>query len=96
MKMHRNAVEAAVSAAGDKLTEADKPLVELARSLADQVDATGLTGPGTRLAGTYLTCVRTLLARIGTLAPDVKQSRLAKMRAENDFVAARARRRKSS
>ena len=83
MKIHSSAVEAAIEAAGDRLTAADGPLLELARTLAAQMDATGLNGPGTRLAGTYLTCVRTLAARIGTPRPDRTATPLARMRAEH-------------
>ena len=67
MDTHTKAVEAAVEAAGAALTDADGPLLELVRTLAVQMDATGPDGPGTRLAGTYLTAVRTLMARTATI-----------------------------
>ena len=77
---HTNAVEAAIEAAGARLTDADKPLIELARALAKQVDAAGSDGPGTRLAGTYLTTVRTLAARIGHVAGESPASVLVSLR----------------
>lgn len=80
MKMHRRALDAAVKAAGAKLTAADKPLIELARALADQVDAAGPDGPGTRLAGTYLTTLRTLQARMGLLEKSAGTGKLAELR----------------
>ena len=86
MNLHSTAVEAAIEAAGDKLTAADKPLLELARTLATQMDATGLDGPGTRLAGTYLICVRTLAARIGTPPSDRTATPLARLRAAHADV----------
>ncbi len=86
MTLHSTAIEAAIEAAGSKLTAADGPLLELARTLAAQMDATGPDGPGTRLAGTYLTCVRTLAARIGTPPADRTATRLARLRAEHATV----------
>lgn len=58
---HLLAVEKAVRDAN--LEDVDPPLVELARTLARQMDAAGAEGPGTRLAGTYLTTVRSLRQR---------------------------------
>jgi len=82
VKIHRNAVEAAIRAAGSQLTDADKPLVELVRALAKQMDEAGEPGPGTRLAATYLTTVRTLASRIPA-KPSEKPSKLAELRASN-------------
>ncbi len=84
MKPHRRAVEAAIAAAGPRLGEVDAPLLELARALADQVDATGGAGPGTRLAGTYLTTLRTLQARVGALANPRQVGKLADLRAARE------------
>lgn len=64
MGRHTDAVEATIKAAGDALTGRHAALVELARNLAEQADAAGADGPGTRLAGTYLTTLRTLNAVI--------------------------------
>jgi len=77
---HRTAVEAAISAAGG-LTPADGPLLELARALARQVDAAGPDGPGTRLAATYLTTIRTLMLRLGPLDAVDGTSKLSQLRA---------------
>lgn len=81
MNVHRQAIEAAIEAAGPRLTDVDRPLLALARALADQVDATGADGPGTRLAGTYLTTVRTLQARVGVVAVPKVAGKLADLRA---------------
>lgn len=80
MSTHREAIDRAVRAAGRRLTVADEPLVELARTLADQMDACGPAGPGTRLAGTYLTTVRTLQQRIGVLSKASGGSKLSQLR----------------
>lgn len=80
MSTHREAVEAAVSAAQGVLKTTDKPLIELARALADQVDASGADGPGTRLAGTYLTTLRTLHSRIGGSLEAGPATKLSKLR----------------
>lgn len=58
---HLDAVEAAIIAA--KLSTTDAALVELLRTLARQMDAAGPDGPGTRLAASYLTALRTLAQR---------------------------------
>lgn len=82
MKIHTNAVEAAIEAAGTDLDDTDQPLLELARTLAAQMDDAGPKGPGTRLAATYLTTIRTLAARIP--APSDKKpagGALARLRA---------------
>lgn len=60
MGTHVAAVDEAVSAGG--LGPVDRPLIELARLLARQMDAAG-EAAGTRLVGTYLTTVRTLTNR---------------------------------
>lgn len=58
---HTAAVAKAITAA--KLDATDTALVELLRTLARQMDAAGPAGPGTRLAGSYLTALRTLAQR---------------------------------
>lgn len=80
-RKHLNAVESAVAACAHGLTEADGPLLELARTLARQMDAAGAEGPGTRLAGTYLTTVRTLNARLGGVRRPAPTTNLARLRA---------------
>lgn len=65
MGRHTEAVEATITAAGGAITGKDLALCELVRTLAEQMDAAGPDGPGTRLAGTYLTAVRTLNAITG-------------------------------
>ncbi|GGK64068.1 hypothetical protein GCM10011509_10610 [Ornithinimicrobium pekingense] len=81
---HTKAVEDALTAAHDQLRPADQPLIELARALAAQLDASGPEGPGTRLAGTYLTTLRTLAARTSTdgPAPRRRPSSLAAIRSQ--------------
>ncbi|WP_350002551.1 hypothetical protein [Pseudarthrobacter sp. WHRI 8279] len=64
MGRHAEAVEATITAAGGAITGKHLALCELVRTLAEQCDAAGPEGPGTRLAGTYLTAVRTLNAVI--------------------------------
>ncbi len=81
MSTHTAAVEAAIGAASARLTAADQPLLELARVLAHQVDAAGPDGPGTRLAGTYLTVVRAVTARLGPLVDTGGGTVLVQMRA---------------
>lgn len=81
MNLHTTAVEAAIASARG-LTDADEPLVALARTLAAQMDEAGPDGPGTRLAGTYLTTIRTLMARIGPSITEADTSTLARLRAE--------------
>ncbi len=78
--LHEAAVDAAIGAARG-LTPADQPLLELARTLARQVDAAGVDGPGTRLAATYGTAVRSLTARLGPLVNGSGPSKLAELRA---------------
>lgn len=80
MSTHADAVEAAIAAARG-LTQTDEPLVALARTLARQLDAAGTEGPGTRLASTYLTTLRTLMARIGP-SDAAATSTLAELRAK--------------
>ena len=67
MGEHLTAVDLAVETAG--LGPVDAPLVALVRALARQMDDAGEDGPGTRLAGSYLTAVRTLTARAAAVRP---------------------------
>lgn len=70
MGRHIEAVEATITATGEIITDKHLALGELVRTLAEQCDAAGLEGPGTRLAGTYLTAIRTLAAAVAA-APAV-------------------------
>jgi len=79
--VHEAAVNGAIDAARG-LTPADAPLLELARTLARQVDAAGPGGPGTRLAATYGTAVRSLTTRLSPLVNGSGSSKLASLRAE--------------
>lgn len=58
---HEAAVNQAIAAA--RLEATDTALVALLRTLARQMDAAGSDGPGTRLAASYLTALRTLAQR---------------------------------
>ncbi len=95
MSTHTAAVEAAIGAASARLTAADQPLLELARVLARQVDAAGPDGPGTRLAGTYLTTIRTLMARLGPLVDTGGVSKLAELRAVHNRQSPRTKQRQA-
>lgn len=65
MTTHREALEAVITSGQDRLTAADAAIIHLARTLADQCDAAGDKGPGTRLVATYLTALRTLAPAVG-------------------------------
>ncbi len=90
--VHEAAVDAAIGAAHG-LTPADEPLLALARVLAKQVDAAGPGGPGTRLAGTYGTAVRSLTTRLSPLVNGPGSSKLASLRAERGKPAPSKKRR---
>lgn len=78
MGTHATAVDEAVSAGG--LGPVDRPLIELARLLARQMDAAG-EAAGTRLVGTYLTTVRTLTNRAAA-GRELQQRAVAKRETE--------------
>jgi hypothetical protein len=84
VNLHSKAVDAAIEAAGPRLNAADQPLLELARTLPQQVDAAGPDGPGSRLVASYATVVRALSTRLAALvdAPSA-MSALARLRAEH-------------
>jgi len=86
MGRHTEAAEATITAAGGAITGKDLALCELVRTLAEQMDAAGPDGPGTRLAGTYLTAVRTLNAVIAASPAKPAQPRngLAEVRQLRD------------
>ena len=81
-RTHAMAVKAALDAASG-LTPADAPVVELAKTLAAQMDLSGPDGPSTRLAGTYLTCLRALAVRAGPAVEVRATSPLAELRAKH-------------
>lgn len=56
--IHSQAVEDAISAAGDLLKPVHGPLLGLVRALAEQMDATGPEGPGSRLSASYLSALK--------------------------------------
>jgi len=91
--VHESAVSAAIGAARG-LTPADEPLLQLALTLARQMDA----GPaGSRLVSSYTTVVRTLTARLGPLVNGPGSSTLAQLRAlRDDPLPARSRKRPAS
>ena len=57
--MNREAIDAAIAAAGAKLGDTDKPLLQLLRTLVDQMDAAG-PDPSTRLSAAYLSALKDL------------------------------------
>ncbi|WP_400158717.1 hypothetical protein [Arthrobacter sp. BPSS-3] len=75
MGRHSEAVEATLTADGVAITGKHQALCELVRTLAEQCDAAGPDGPGTRLAGTYLTAVRTLNAVLAAAPSQATKSR---------------------
>lgn len=56
-RKHIIAVEKAIRAAGDKLTDTDAPLLEALRVMARQMDGAG-NDPSTRLTAAYLSAQR--------------------------------------
>ncbi len=82
MNTNRTAVETAITAAGTKLGPCDKPLIELLRLLASQVDAAG-PDPSTRLTAAYLSALKDFRRTITdtSTAPTPVNNRLAQLRA---------------
>ena len=78
MGTHLTAVDEAVSAGG--LGPVDRPLIELVRLLARQMDAAG-EDAGTRLVASYLTSVRTLTNRAAA-GRELQQRAVAKRETE--------------
>lgn len=78
MGTHLAAVDEAVSAGG--LGPVDRPLIELVRLLARQMDAAGEEA-GTRLVASYLTSVRTLTNRAAA-GRELQQRAVAKRETE--------------
>ncbi len=81
MARHEAAVEAAIKAAGNRLSDCDRPLIELCRVLAAQMDDAG-TNPSTRLTAAYLSGLKDLRRALVTGAdPATANNRLAQLRA---------------
>lgn len=68
---HSQAVEAAIKAAAGNLTPTHGPLLELVRVLAEQMDATGVEGPGSRLAASYLSALKDFQRISGMVSSEV-------------------------
>jgi hypothetical protein len=82
MGQHLIALEAAFKGAGLRLKATDKPLMELCRTLAAQMDEAG-SEPSTRLTAAYLSALKDLrraLHEAGERAPEAK-GKLAQLRA---------------
>lgn len=58
-RKHIIALESAIRAAGDRLGDTDKPLLELCRTLARQMDTEGAAA-STRLTAAYLSALKDL------------------------------------
>ena len=82
MTINRDALESAITAAGTKLGPCDKPLVELLRLLADQVDAAG-SDPSTRLTAAYLSALKDFRRALDNAPANANpaNNRLAQLRA---------------
>ena len=82
MTTNRTAVETAITAAGTKLGDVDMPLIELLRTLADQMDTAG-PDPSTRLSAAYLSCLKDFRRALESkpAVPTPANSRLAQLRA---------------
>jgi hypothetical protein len=76
---HTRAVEAAIKAAGRGLTAADKPLIELCRTLAAQMDAAGADA-STRLSAAYLSSLINLRRSLPRQASARSKGKLAELR----------------
>jgi hypothetical protein len=81
MGKHLTALEAAFKGAGLRLKVTDKPLMELCRTLATQMDEAG-SEPSTRLTAAYLSALKDLRRAVAeSTARQVKPGKLAEMRA---------------
>lgn len=81
MGTHSAALGAAFKGAGLRLKATDKPLMELCRTLAAQMDEAG-PEPSTRLTAAYLSALKDLRRAVAeSTARQVKPGKLAEMRA---------------
>jgi hypothetical protein len=74
---HRKAVERTIKAGEGRLTDVNAAVVELARAMADQVDAAGPEA-SSRILAAYLSVLKDLTRAIGRPASSV--GKLASMR----------------
>ena len=84
MNVHRDAVAAAIAAAGNRLGPTDRPLLQLLQTLAEQMDTAG-PNPSTRLSACYLSAVKDLRRALdlgpAATVPSAAGNRLAQLRA---------------
>ncbi len=81
MGTHRDAVERAIDAGHRSLTDANGPLLELCRTLSDQVDEAGEKGPSSRLAAAYLSALKDLARALAQPRKEEPTGKLAELRA---------------
>lgn len=80
MGKHSTALESAFKGAGLRLKATDKPLMELCRTLAAQMDEAGAE-PSTRLTAAYLSALKDLRRAVAeSTARTTKPGKLAEMR----------------
>jgi hypothetical protein len=80
MGQHLTALEAAFKGAGLRLKATDKPLMELCRTLAAQMDEAG-SEPSTRLTAAYLSALKDLRRAVAeSTAQTTKPGKLAELR----------------
>ena len=80
MKKHQTAIEEALTDLGLAAMPAHRPLVELCRTLAQQMDAAG-TEPSTRLTAAYLSALKDVRRAAGEMPPKREPGKLAELRA---------------
>ncbi len=78
MRVHRDAVERSIATGA--LTDAHAALLELVRTLADQVDAAGPDGPSSRLAAAYLSALKDLTRALNGERKPTTGGKLAELR----------------
>ncbi len=78
---HRSAVEQAIQAGRGALTDVHAPLLELCRTLSDQVDEAGEDGPSSRLAAAYLSALKDLSRALAQPRKEESTGKLAELRA---------------
>ncbi len=78
MRVHRDAVERSIATGA--LTDAHAALLELVRTLADQVDAAGPDGPSSRLAAAYLSALKDLTRALNGERKSTTGGKLAELR----------------